>query len=405
MNVKTYLESELRKHVDAAKSKVADAQTEGRQLTDSERAEVETHSKAAADVKAKLADIVSNDDLLKTIEGLGQSVIVPGGGTPSAAPAKSIGAAFVQSKEYKALMERGIEGGSWSTGPVSLNWFGQKANETVHAADDTPQDFRPGIVDIAKQANTVMGIVPSATTDSNIIRYLKETTATNAADDTAEIAAYDQSVLKFDNADVEVEKVATILYVSDEMLSDVAGMRSYLDGRLAAFVDFQEEEQVVNGNGASPQLDGLFAQTTQAQALAGDTVADAIYKAKTQVRTGSFLEPTHVLVHPTDWQTIRLAKDGNDNYMNGLGPFTGGDSEPPVWGLRPIVTSRVAAGTALVGAFSPIALQLFRKGGVTVEATNSHGELFASGQVAIRASSRMGLVIYRPAAFCEVTGL
>ena len=51
---------------------------------------------------------------------------------------------------------------------------------------------------------------------------------------------------------------------------------------------------------------------------------------------------------------------------------------------------RLRTGTALVGSFGQAA-QVFRPGGVTVEATNSHASYyFTSNQVAIRARSDWG---------------
>ena len=63
----------------------------------------------------------------------------------------------------------------------------------------------------------------------------------------------------------------------------------------------------------------------------------------------------------------------------------------------------LGAGTALVGSFTQGG-QVFRRGGVTVEISNSHGDLFLSGQVAVRAEERLGLAVYRPAAFTVVSG-
>jgi len=48
------------------------------------------------------------------------------------------------------------------------------------------------------------------------------------------------------------------------------------------------------------------------------------------------------------------------------------------------LTSAIAAGTALVGAFRTAA-QIFRKGGVRVEASNSHSDFFVTNKTAIRA--------------------
>ena len=51
------------------------------------------------------------------------------------------------------------------------------------------------------------------------------------------------------------------------------------------------------------------------------------------------------------------------------------------------------------------AAQVFRKGGIRVEASNSHSDFFIKNLVAIRAEERLALAVYRPGAFGEVTGL
>jgi HK97 family phage major capsid protein len=75
-----------------------------------------------------------------------------------------------------------------------------------------------------------------------------------------------------------------------------------------------------------------------------------------------------------------------------------------LWGLPVAVTPAMTAGTALVGAYASAA-QVFRKGGIRVEASNSHQDFFIKNLVAIRAEERLALAVYRPGAFGEVTGL
>jgi hypothetical protein len=48
---------------------------------------------------------------------------------------------------------------------------------------------------------------------------------------------------------------------------------------------------------------------------------------------------------------------------------------------------------------------LWRRSGITVEATNSHASYFANNLVALRAESRLALAVYRAGAFTKVTGL
>jgi HK97 family phage major capsid protein len=77
---------------------------------------------------------------------------------------------------------------------------------------------------------------------------------------------------------------------------------------------------------------------------------------------------------------------------------------PQLWGKRVAVTPAMAATTALVGAFQQGG-QIFRKGGLTVEASNSHADFFQRNLTAIRAEERLELAVYRPGAFGTVTNL
>jgi HK97 family phage major capsid protein len=64
----------------------------------------------------------------------------------------------------------------------------------------------------------------------------------------------------------------------------------------------------------------------------------------------------------------------------------------------------IAPAIALVGAFASAA-QLFTRGGIVVEASNSHADYFQRNKTAVRAERRLGLAVYRPGAFGRVAGL
>jgi HK97 family phage major capsid protein len=72
--------------------------------------------------------------------------------------------------------------------------------------------------------------------------------------------------------------------------------------------------------------------------------------------------------------------------------------------LPVVVTTAITAGVALVGAFK-MGAQVFRKGGISVDVSNSHSDYFVKNLTAIRAEERVALAVYRPGAFGEVTGL
>lgn len=359
----------------------------------------ETLDKLEADVKAKIEE----RDNLKKFEAQREEFLKNAEvDTPNEErdEQKSMGEQFVSSQAYKRLLESGaMKQSSWTSEAVDL-----KATMTQTASPIAQPQVQTGITLIFSQPPRVADLMPQGNTNSGTIRYVKETTATNAADTVLEAGTKPESTLILAQVDEPVRKIATILPVTDEMLEDEAQIRSYIDQRLTLFVQEAEDDQLLNGTGVAPDLTGILNRSglQAAQALGTDTRVEAIYKQITNIRTNAFVEPDGVVMNPADWQDVRLFKDANGQYY-GPGPFAA-DGDLRLWGLNVVQTTRIAAGTALVGAFRT-ASQLFRKGGITVDATNSHASYFASNITTLRAEERVALAVYRPGAFGTVTGL
>jgi len=359
--------------------------------------------KHLAGERAKIADIVGQGD---TVEAGPEAAAAAKTVEDRPVESKTLGQQFVDSGAYKTLVTSGaMRAKEWTSGAVELRKPDFKALLTT--ADGAPQPaLIPGQQLLNFQAATIAALIPQGGTDGNTIRYIRETTATNAADTVAEGALKPESALGLAQVDEPVRKIATLLPVTDEMLEDEAQIRAYIDNRLRLFVEIAEDDQLLNGTGVAPDLTGLLNRTGLAAAVAvgadPDTGADAVFRQLTAIRVGSFLEPTGIVMNPGDWATFRLARDGNGNYFGG-GPFTGAAPDN-LWGLQVVQTTRMAAGTALVGAFNTAA-QIFRRGGIVVDATNSHADNFARNITTIRAEERLALAVYRPSAFGTVTGL
>ena len=71
-----------------------------------------------------------------------------------------------------------------------------------------------------------------------------------------------------------------------------------------------------------------------------------------------------------------------------------------MWGKPVYVTA--ATGTREPRWWDPRGLEVCPRGGISVEATNSHSTYFALNLVAIRAEERLGLAVYRPGAYVQV---
>jgi HK97 family phage major capsid protein len=166
-----------------------------------------------------------------------------------------------------------------------------------------------------------------------------------------------------------------------------------------------EEANLLTGNGTAPNLRGLLNRTgIQTQAKGTDPTPDAIYRAMQKVRGAAgagFAEPTAVVLHPNDWTDIKLLRTADGIYIWGNPSDEGPDR---IWGLPVRQTTAMTENTGLVGAFRPHA-EVIRREGVQITLSTEHSTFFIENKVAILAESRLALAVYRPSAFCSVTGI
>jgi HK97 family phage major capsid protein len=209
-----------------------------------------------------------------------------------------------------------------------------------------------------------------------------------------------------------LSKIAGFIKESDELVEDLPFLKSAIDGRLLYQLNLFIEDQLLNGSGAAGNLRGLLNRTgiqteVRGSTAAGDNAQDTIFRAITKVDTGSGLTADGVVINPADYQTLRLSRDANGQYFGGgffSGQYGNGGimEQPPLWGLRTVITPAIAAGTVLVGAFGQ-AGSVVSKGGIRVDATNTEGNDFTNNRLTIRAERRMALAVRRPAAFVKTT--
>ena len=390
--------------VDAARDLFRLADVEGRDLSFAERDSVQKAlDKADLERRAYQFD--------HGIGTGGPGLVAGDGGIRTAG--QRPGDAFVASHEYRAIKDPSTRPTKWSSGPIEV-----KAELTEAVSPIVQPGLVPGIQETIYQPLSIADLFGQATTESNTVRYIQEVggSVTNAADSVAEGGTKPESTLVFNEADEPVRKVATFLPVSDEFLEDVPAIQTYLNTRLGLFVRIAEEEQLVAGNGTAPNLSGLLDRGLNTWARGTvDNNATALFKAANGARGSSFLEPDAIVMNPANWEKIRLGTDSAGQYYGGgpfLGPY-GGPQGPAsasqfsadrIWNLAVHVTTAVGAGTAIVGAFRTGA-SLYRKGALTIEASNSHSDFFQRDMSAIRAETRLALAVLRPESFCVVTGL
>lgn len=308
---------------------------------------------------------------------------------------KSFGELFTASKAYKAKGELGtVDADLKTVMSTGAGW--------------APETIRTGrVVDFATRPIQVTDLIPQGVTTQAAVVYMEETTFTNNAAETAESTqstpgTYPEAALALTEQSSTVRKIAVFLPVTDEQMEDEPQIRGYINNRLPFMVQQRLDGQILNGNGTAPNLKGILnVAGIQTQAKGADPNPDAVYKAMVKVRVTGRAMPNAVVFNPFDWQLIRLLRTADGIYIWG-NPSDAGPER--MWGLAVAQGDVLAQGTALVGDFANFSELTVRRG-IDVQVSNSHSTYFTEGKQAIRADIRCALVVYRPAAFCTVTGV
>jgi len=317
---------------------------------------------------------------------------------PSAGGFKSIGAQFVEDEGYTEFKRDRS-----SSQAVSMT-FPEVEIKTLMAttAGFAPVSDQTGIViEKVTRPVQVLDLIPMLDTDSNSVTYMEQTLRTISAAEKAEGITYAESAYEWTEKTSPVRKITDSIPVTDEQLEDVSQMRGLIDQQLAFGLRQRLDTQVMGGSGVPPFLEGVLNTTgIQTQAKGADPRFDAIHKGMTKVRVTGRANPNAIVLHPNDWEAIRLTRTADGLYILGnpaqAGPLT-------LFGVPVVVGDVITENTGLVADFA-VGCALFDRRGMDIQAGFS-GTQFVEGKQTLRADLRAAFVVFRPAAFCTVTGL
>jgi HK97 family phage major capsid protein len=311
--------------------------------------------------------------------------------------ARTFGELVVESKEYKAFQPHARDESRHATVAVDISL--KTLLETTNGY--APHSPRTGLhVEAAVRPIEILDLIPTRPILQAVDKYMEETTRTHSAAEKSEGAAYAESAFVWTERTQAVEKITDSLPVTDEQLEDGGQLAGILDSRLRFGVRQRLDRQVLVGDGTSPNLSGILDRSTQTQAKGGDPYFDAIFKAITKVRHTGYASPSAVVLHPTDYQSIRLTRTADGRYIMGE-PMAAGAQV--IFGLPIAISGAITQGTGLVGDFVNFCYIGERRG---IQVLVGYvGDQFKEGKRTIRADLRACFTVTRPYAFCTVTGL
>lgn len=354
--------------------------------------EIKVHQQLSAESKANADTALSKfNELQAKLNDITQKLERPQDHPKESV--QSLGQMVVESESFKnANMNASFRGSVRVNAPRSAI--------TTITTNIVAPDRQAGIIAPPVRRMTIRDLLIPGTTNSNSIEFVRETGFTNNATTVGESMAKPYSDIKFELVNSPVRTVAHLFKASRQILDDVSGLTSYIDGRARNGLQLAEENQLLFGNGSGSNILGIVPQAssfTPSLSVANATAIDRIRLALLQAVLAEF--PSNgIVLNPIDWAGIELTKDNEGRYIIG-NPMDG--STPRLWNLPVVETQAMNANNFLVGAFN-MAAQIFDRMDMEVLISTENDKDFENNMITIRAEERLALAVYRPEAF--VTG-
>lgn len=307
----------------------------------------------------------------------------------------SWGAQFIKgcsSEERQALVE-----GSRKTAGFTVK------NTVTNTVGNTFSDRKPGIVGGAFRRFTLEALLSAVPTSANAVDYVRENVFTNNAAETTEGNVLPESSVTTTPVTEPVATIGHFLKISKQLAADNAMLAAYINLRLRYGVDLRVENQIWGGNGTAPNMSGFTksgnftAHGYTAASLAAAGLAnnrfDLIGKMIGDSELGDYPADAIVL-NPTDWWTMRLAKDSQGRYILG---DPGAAVERTLFDRPVVTTAACAAGNVGVLSLGQSGT-FYNREGVQIDMSEHDGDNFQRLLITLRAVRRCMLAVERPAA-------
>ena len=247
-------------------------------------------------------------------------------------------------------------------------------------------------------------------TTQNAVEYMAETITAAAAAETAEGAASPEVDISYAKETVQVETIRAILPVTEEQLADEPTIRNLLDTRLIAVARDRVNQQLVIGDGSTPNMQGVkgarVAGNDITAAYASSEVTNPILaalQAIRMVRTTGRTPATHILMSGDYTTRVLTMRTTDGEYLMGAPSEV---MTPALFGV-PIVESDDLDDAsaqnnvmAIAGDFVRQASFYLRRDAMVEAGWNDND--FSNYQISLRVSLRAAAVWYRSASFIGV---
>lgn len=271
--------------------------------------------------------------------------------------------------------------------------------------------YDTNVVDTAMRDLEVRSLYGAERISGNALKYFilgaREDNSAPSPGSVDEGGAKPQMHIVETSATATLAKIAGWFYETDELLEDNAFLASALNARGLYELDARIEAYLLSTTLSASGIN------TDTYAYGSDIDPDTVFEAIMTIKTQSGLNADGIVMHPTDYQAIRLLKDGTGGtigqYYGGgcfYGPYGNGNvnQQPGLWGLKTVITPNITQGTVLVGAFKQGASVITKQNeGARIEVVTGDHDDRIYNRVTVIVEERLALAVRRPKAFVKIT--
>jgi len=260
-------------------------------------------------------------------------------------------------------------------------------------------EYRQNVLVQPDKTKYLREIIPGGQTDGSAIWYPRAKGGEGAPKPWAS-GTKSQFDFDFDAVNAPVEWIAGFVRVPRQMLDDVKWLTSFLQANMLKALYKAENNQILNGDGVSPNLNGIMPQAEQYNGTFTVPV-EQIVDSIAQVGDNEH-DANYVLLNHRDAVAIALNKaSGSGEYD--LPPGTVGyvNGQLSIAGL-PVINlpaSQMAKGNYLTGDFA--ASQLITRLNPEIRFFDQDGTNARENMITIRIEERVALATYFPNAYVK----
>lgn len=415
MNKFEQLKAKALENAKAARLLAEKADNENRELTTAEKSAFDAAMKAADDFVKRAKEAKADAEILAAAKALADEI----GGAPgkkAAGPVgrkawgragvKSVRAHMGHADGSKALvsgsvtMANPVSDGVAPLGAVPTSVLDLLRGEPAEGLSD--EDYGRDLAGYKPRQQTTAeaenGIMNGDGGSGNAFTYLRQTVRDSKAAPVTDGALKPTSIYTMEEVEDRYRVIAHLSEpIPQRYFHDDKSLGDFLANEMGYGLQRAVELQALSGDGTGENMTGILATSGHlSQAWTSDLLT-TLRKAMTALQVTG-VDPTALVLHPTDAERLDLLREGVDSGKYLLGD-PAAEAVRTLWTIPRVTSVAVAAGTAVLGDWSTAQVVTRQEATLNVD---TGGELFDKNQVKFRVETRAGVAIKQPGAFVEI---